>query len=168
MRIALHHDGSRGDADAFARDVEKIVRETIPIFGELPRFDGGTYTFLSDYLPWASGDGMEHRNSTVLSSPGALRNPAQRQGILGTVAHEFFHAWNMERIRSRAIEPFDFEDANVSGELWFGEGVTSYYDDLIVHRAGLQSLDDLLDSYAGLINAVTLSPGPAASARPRR
>ena len=130
-----------------------------PIFGELPRFDAGTYTFLSDYLPWASGDGMEHRNSTVLSSPGALRNPAQRQGILGTVAHEFFHAWNMERIRSRAIEPFDFEDANVSSELWFGEGFTSYFDELIVHRAGLQSLDDLLDSYAGLINAVTLSPG---------
>ena len=47
----------------------------------------------------------------------------------------------MERIRSKAIEPFDFEDANVSGELWFGEGVTSYYDDLIVHRAGLQSLE---------------------------
>ncbi len=159
LRVALHHDGSPGDADAFGRDVEKIVRETIPIFGELPRFDSGTYTFLSDYLPWASGDGMEHRNSTVLSSPGALRSPAQRQGIIGTVAHEFFHAWNMERIRSKAIEPFDFEEANVSGELWFGEGVTTYYDDLIVHRAGLQSLEDLLESYAALINAVTLSPG---------
>ncbi len=159
LRIALHHDGSRVDAEAFARDVEKIVRETIPIFGELPRFDGGTYTFLADYLPWASGDGMEHRNSTVLSSSGALRNPGQRQGILGTVAHEFFHAWNMERIRSRTIEPFDYEDANVSSDLWFGEGVTSYFDDLIVHRAGLQSLDDLLASYAGLINAVAQAPG---------
>jgi predicted metalloprotease with PDZ domain len=159
IRIALHHDGSQNDAEAYFRDVEKIVRETIPIFGELPRFDSGTYTFLADYLPWASGDGMEHRNSTVLSSPGALRNSGQRQGILGTVAHEFFHAWNMERIRSRAIEPFDYEDANVSNDLWFGEGVTSYFDDLIVHRAGLQSLDDLLASYAGLINAVVLSPG---------
>ena len=135
------------------------MRETIPIFGELPRFDAGTYTFLSDYLPWASGDGMEHRNSTVLSAPGALRNASQRQGILGTVAHEFFHAWNMERIRSRAIEPFDYEDANVSSDLWFGEGVTSYFDDLIVYRAGLQPLDDLLESYAGLINAVALAPG---------
>ena len=159
IRIALHHDGSQSEAEAYFRDVEKIVRETIPIFGELPRFDSGTYTFLSDYLPWASGDGMEHRNSTVLSSPGALRNPSQRQGILGTVAHEFFHTWNMERIRARAIEPFDFEDANVSNELWFGEGVTSYFDDLIVHRAGLQSLEDLLESYAGLINAVALAPG---------
>ncbi len=159
FRIALHHDGSDSDADAFARDVETIVRETIPIYGELPRFDGGTYTFLSDYLPWASGDGMEHRNSTVLSSNGALRNSAQRADILGTVAHEFFHAWNMERIRSRAIEPFNFDDANVSDELWFGEGVTSYYNNLITHRAGLDPLTDMLDSYAGLVNAVTQSPG---------
>ncbi len=159
FRIALHHDGSDSEADAFARDVEKIVRETMPIFGEFPRFDGGTYTFLSDYLPWASGDGMEHRNSTVLSSSGALRNPGQRRGILGTVAHEFFHAWNMERIRARAIEPFDFDDANMSGELWFGEGFTSYYDALITQRAGLTSVDDMLADYAGLVNAVTLSPG---------
>ena len=159
FRIALHHDGSDAEADALARDVEKIVRETMPIFGELPRFDGGTYTFLSDYLPWASGDGMEHRNSTVLSSPGGLRSPGQRAGIIGTVAHEFFHAWNMERIRSKAIEPFDFEDANMSGELWFGEGFTSYYDALITQRAGLTTLDDMLGDYAGLVNAVTLAPG---------
>ena len=159
FRVALHHDGTEAEADAFAKDVEKIVRETLPIFGEFPRYDGGTYTFLSDYLPWANGDGMEHRNSTVLSSPGALRVPAQRQGIIGTVAHEFFHSWNTERIRSRGVEPFDFADANSSSDLWFGEGVTSYYDALIVHRAGLQSLDDMLGDYASLINSVTLSPG---------
>ena len=70
FRIALHHDGTDADADQFARDVEKVVRESMRIFGELPRFDGGTYTFLADYLPWASGDGMEHRNSTVLTSSG--------------------------------------------------------------------------------------------------
>lgn len=159
FRIALHHDGTEAEADAFAKDVEKIVRETLPIFGEFPRYDGGTYTFLSDYLPWANGDGMEHRNSTVLTTTGALRVPAQRQGIIGTVAHEFFHSWNMERIRSRGIEPFNFDDANSSSDLWFGEGVTSYYDALIVHRAGLQSLEDMLDDYASLINQVTLSSG---------
>ena len=71
-----------------------------PIFGELPRFDNGTYTFLADYLPWASGDGMEHRNSTVLVGAGRAAQPGAAQGILGTVAHEFFHAWNMERIRA--------------------------------------------------------------------
>lgn len=161
FRIALHHDGSDADADAYARDTERIVRETAAIFGEFPQFENNTYTFIADYLPWAGGDGMEHRNSTILTSSGALRNPGQRQGILGTVAHEFVHAWNMERIRSGAIEPFDFEDADVSGELWFGEGFTSYYDVLITHRAGLTPLADTLAEFAGLVNAVTFSPGRA-------
>jgi predicted metalloprotease with PDZ domain len=159
FRIALHHDGSDAEADAFAKDVERIVREAAAIFGEFPQYENNTYTFLSDYLPWASGDGMEHRNSTVLTSAGALRNPAQRNGILGTVAHEFFHSWNMERIRSRALEPFNFEEADVSGELWFGEGFTSYFDDLLMRRTGLTPLPDTLASFAGTINAVTNSPG---------
>ena len=141
FRIALTHDGTEAEADAFAKDVERIVRETIPIFGELPDFETNTYTFLSTYLPWASGDGMEHRNSTSLTSSGALRNPSQRQGILGTVAHEFFHAWNMERIRSAGVEPFDFEEADMSDDLWLGEGFTNYFDGLIQRRAGLTSLD---------------------------
>ena len=158
FRIALHHDGTSAEAAAFAKDAERIVRETVAIFGEFPRFENNTYTFLSDYLPWASGDGMEHRNSTVLSNAGALRNPGHRSGILGTVAHEFFHAWNMERIRSRDLEPFNFEEADVSGELWLGEGFTSYYDDLITRRAGLRPLDQTLDSFAGTINAVTRTP----------
>ena len=159
FRVALHHDGTDADADAFARDVERIVRETVRVFGEFPQFENNTYTFLSDYLPWASGDGMEHRNSTVLTNPGALRNPAQRSGILSTVAHEFVHAWNMERIRARDLEPFNFEEADVSGELWFGEGFTSYYDDVITGRAGLTPLQATLDSFAAMINAVTLSTG---------
>jgi predicted metalloprotease with PDZ domain len=159
IRIALHHDGTDADADAFARDVETTVRQAISVFGELPRFDEGVYTFLADYLPWADGDGMEHRNSTVLSSRGALRNPGQRQGLLGTVSHEFFHAWNMERLRAGSIEPFDYEEANVSDELWFGEGFTSYFDGLILERAGLLPRDALLGDLAGMINAVTLGPG---------
>ncbi|MGE0862309.1 MAG: M61 family metallopeptidase [Vicinamibacterales bacterium] len=159
FRIALTHDGTDAEADAFARDVERIVRETIPIFGELPQFETNTYTFLSTYLPWASGDGMEHRNSTSLTSSGALRNPGQRQGILGTVSHEFFHAWNMERLRSAGVEPFDFENADMSDDLWLGEGFTSYFDSLILHRAGLLPLEALLGELAGSINAVTLGPG---------
>ena len=158
FRIALHHDGTEAEASAFAKDAERIVREAVAIFGEFPRFENDTYTFLADYLPWASGDGMEHRNSTVLSSSGALRNAGQRTGLLGTVAHEFFHAWNMERIRARDLEPFNFEEADVSGELWLGEGFTSYYDDLIMRRADLAPLTQTLSSFANTINEVTLSP----------
>ncbi len=159
IRVALTHDGTDAEADAFAKDVERIVRETIPIFGELPDFETNTYTFLSTYLPWASGDGMEHRNSTSLTSAGALRSPGQRQDILGTVAHEFFHAWNMERIRSAGVEPFDFEEADMSDDLWLGEGFTSYFDSLIQTRAGLTSLDAFAAELANVINTVTLSPG---------
>jgi predicted metalloprotease with PDZ domain len=159
FRIALTHDGTEAEADAFAKDVERIVRETIPIFGELPNFETNNYTFLSVYLPWASGDGMEHRNSTSLTSSGALRNPGQRQGILGTVAHEFFHAWNMERLRSSGVEPFDFEEADMSDDLWLGEGFTNYFDGLIQHRAGFSSIDGFAGELAGVINTVVLSPG---------
>jgi predicted metalloprotease with PDZ domain len=159
VRIALHHDGTDGEADAYARDVEKTVNEAMKIFGEFPKFDTGTYTFLADYLPWVDSDGMEHRNSTVVSGSGALRNPAQRQRFLGTVSHEFFHSWNMERLRSKGIEPFDFEEADVSDDLWFGEGFTNYFDGLILARARLQPLEGLLGDFAGIINTVTLSPG---------
>jgi predicted metalloprotease with PDZ domain len=65
----------------------------------------------------------------------------------------------MERIRSKAIEPFNFEEANVSGELWMGEGFTSYYDTLVMQRAGLTPIDQTLTSMAGTINAVVTSPG---------
>lgn len=159
IRIALHHDGTDADADAYTRDVERIVRESAKVFGEMPRFDTGTYTFLADYLPWVDGDGMEHRNSTVVSRRGALRNPDQRLGMLGTVSHEFFHAWNMERLRAKRIEPFDFEDANVSDELWFGEGFTNYYGGLILERANLMPLEMLLGGLAGVVNTVQFSPG---------
>ena len=159
FRIALTHDGTEAEADAFARDVERIVRESVPVFGELPDFETNTYTFLSVYLPWANGDGMEHRNSTSLTSSGALRNPGQRAGIIGTVAHEFIHAWNMERIRSAGVEPFDFEEADMSDDLWLGEGFTNYFDGLIQHRAGFTSLEGFAGELAGVINTVALSPG---------
>ena len=159
FRVALLHDGTDAEADAFARDVEATVREAINVFGELPAYDTNSYTFLSVYLPWASGDGMEHRNSTSLTGRNALRDPAGRQDILGTVSHEFFHCWNMERIRSKGIEPFDYEEADMSGELWLGEGFTNYYDDLILHRAGLESLDLLMADLAGMVNQVMVSPG---------
>jgi predicted metalloprotease with PDZ domain len=157
IRVALHHLGSEADAEEYVDGTRRIVQEMTAVFGELPRFDGGTYTFIADYLPWIDGDGMEHRNSTIVASRASLAQ-AGRQ-LLGTVAHEFFHAWNVERIRPASIEPFDFEDADMSGELWLAEGFTSYYGSLVMHRAGLTSREGLIASMAGLINAATSSPG---------
>ncbi|MGE0592391.1 MAG: M61 family metallopeptidase [Vicinamibacterales bacterium] len=157
FRLAVHHLGSEADMDALVADARRVVVETGGIFGEFPRFEGNTYTFIADYLPWASGDGMEHRNSTILTSASAIRS--NRGALVDTIAHEFVHAWNVERIRPRSLEPFDLERANVSGELWLAEGFTSYYGPLVQHRAGLTSLRELLDELAGTINAVVGAPG---------
>jgi predicted metalloprotease with PDZ domain len=159
IRLALHHNGTDREADELATDVAKLAREAGSIFGEFPSFDVGYYTILADYLPYAAGDGMEHRNSTVVSSAGALSNAFQREDILGTIAHEFFHSWNVERIRPRSLEPFNFEQANISGELWLAEGVTSYYQSLLMQRTGLTSLDGTVADFARTIDVVTRSPG---------
>lgn len=157
IRFAAHHTGTSDELDNFVKDVKKIVREHGRIFGELPDFEPRHYTFLADYLPYAQWDGMEHRNSTVLTSSGTIAS--NRTQLLETVSHEFFHAWSMERIRSAGVEPFDFEQADMSDDLWLGEGFTSYFDSLILHRAGLLPLDDFANELAGAINAVTFGPG---------
>ncbi len=159
FRIALHHTGSDADADALAADVQKVAREQGAVYGEFPDYEPGTYTFLLDYLPWVAGDGMEHRNSTVITSRLSTANATQRQAALGTISHELFHGWNVERIRPRSLEPFDFTQANMSSELWFAEGVTSYYGPLVIQRAGLSALDDTLHSFGFGIDAVVNGPG---------
>jgi predicted metalloprotease with PDZ domain len=156
FRLAVHHTGIDGELDAFTADVERVVREARHVFGEYPAFEGNTYTFIADYLPWAGGDGMEHRNSTIITSPSSIRS--NRLGLLDTVSHEFFHVWNVERIRPRALEPFNYEEANVSGELWLAEGFTSYYGPLILLRAGLVQLSDFVAEIASLVNDVRTSP----------
>src|SRR4029079_8708675 len=89
------------------------VRQEGAIYREFPRYESGSYTFLADYLPFASDDGMEHRNSSVVTSRSSIASGRLR--LLDGIAHEFFHSWNVERIRPRSLEPFDFEDANMSG-----------------------------------------------------
>ncbi len=100
---------------------------------------------------------MEHRNSTIVTSTRSLADGADRN--IGTVSHEFFHCWNVERIRPQSLEPFNFEDANMSGELWFAEGFTSYYDDLTLTRAGLIAQEDYIKGLTGTFNYVWNSPG---------
>ncbi|HET9361217.1 MAG TPA: PDZ domain-containing protein [Vicinamibacterales bacterium] len=157
FRLAVHHTGTDADIDGLARDVETITREARHIFREYPAFEGNTYTFIADYVPWAINDGMEHRNSTVLTSPSTIRGA--RLELLDTIAHEFFHAWNVERIRPKSLEPFNFEDANISGELWLAEGFNSYYAPLIMKRTGLTTLRDFVLEMGRVIDTVVTSPG---------
>jgi predicted metalloprotease with PDZ domain len=156
FRFSLHHTGTAAELDGFVKDVEKIVRQEGAIYGEYPEYEPGHYTFLADYLPYANGDGMEHRNSTVMTAAGSIA--ASRDELLDTVAHEFFHCWNVERIRPKGLEPFDFDRANLSGELWLAEGFTQYYGPLALQRAGLDDLASTARTLAGLIESVS-APG---------
>lgn len=157
IRLVVHHDGTDAQVDRFAKMARRIVEEEKAVYGELAPYDHGTYTFLADYLPWDFGDGMEHRNSTIIVSTRPLATGAVRN--LGTLAHEFFHSWNMERIRDRAIEPFDFTRADMSSLLWFGEGFTQYYGVLVMERAGFTDRSDYLARMARTLDYVLDSPG---------
>ncbi len=157
MRLDLHFLGNENQATEFANMVKRVVNEEKGVFGELPSYDYGTYTFIADYLPWAHRDGMEHRNSTVLTSPLPLNTNMITD--LGAAAHEFFHSWNMERLRAQSIEPFDFTRANMSKELWFGEGFTSYYDKLILRRSGYLNNTAWAHAMGNYLNTVINAPG---------
>lgn len=157
IRLVLHHEGTEEELDKYADWTRKIVEEQKAVFGELPDFDYDQYTFLVSYLPEASGDGMEHRNSTIVTSSRPLATSAKDN--IGTIAHEFFHAWNVERIRPASLEPFNFSGTNMSGELWFAEGFTSYYTDLTLARAGIITTEEYLQNLSGLMNYVMLYPG---------
>ncbi|HEX8393158.1 MAG TPA: PDZ domain-containing protein [Longimicrobium sp.] len=157
MRMAMHHLGTDEELDRYVEKVKKVVAEEIALWGEPAGYDFGTYTFLADYLPWAAGDGMEHRNSTIITAPASLAQA--EMGLLGTVSHEYFHSWNVERLRPRSLEPFSFSEANMSGELWFAEGFTSYYDALFIRRAGLTDDAEYASEAGGIANAVTNAQG---------
>ncbi|WBL22628.1 M61 family metallopeptidase [Zunongwangia sp. HRR-M8] len=157
IRFVLHDPSSDELFEEYFQKVKKIVEQEMNVYGELPNFDYGEYTFLACYMPNVSGDGMEHRNSTILTDTETLANGGM-EGNIGTVSHEFFHAWNVERIRPKSLEPFDFTKANMSGALWFAEGFTSYYTNLILCRAGIISAEDYINGLNGSFNYVWTSP----------
>jgi predicted metalloprotease with PDZ domain len=158
IRMAVHHLGTEAQIDSFQTLVQRIVAEEAAVFGEFPKYDTGFYVFEVDYLPWVFGDGMEHRNSTTVTGTRPLTGVGIAANT-GTIAHEFFHSWNMERIRAQAIEPFVFDRANMSSELWFGEGFTSYYDALIRTRAGIYTIEDFAADEGGNLSLVLNAPG---------
>jgi predicted metalloprotease with PDZ domain len=135
------------------------VAEQMAVFRDHPGFDHGSYTFIADYRPGVNGDGMEHRNSTIVTTSRNIADHAARMAVLGTISHEFFHAWNMERLRAKALEPFDFERDNMSDELWLGEGFGNYYGPLTIRRAGLSTDQEFLSDLGGEVLGVIRAEG---------
>ncbi|PKV50730.1 putative metalloprotease with PDZ domain [Aquimarina sp. MAR_2010_214] len=157
IKMALQHNGTDQEANVFFDQVKKIVEEEKKVFGDYPSFENNEYTFLACFMPQVSRDGMEHRNSTVITNPKSIANGGMKDNI-STFAHEFFHAWNVERIRPLALEPFDFDKANLCDELWFAEGVTSYYTNLSLCRSGIISQEEYITRLTKTYNEVWNSP----------
>jgi predicted metalloprotease with PDZ domain len=160
INLTIHSDDSQPVVDNFGKMVQKMVLEEKAVFGELPTYDYGEYTFLDDVYPTTSGDGMEHRNSTCIVQP-ANKVEGNEVPLLSTFSHEYFHSWNVKRIRPKSLEPFNFEHANMSSELWFAEGFTQYYGELLLERSGFHTVDEYTRTISGLINAVLNTPGAA-------
>ena len=158
IRMALHTPASDKEVDEYFGKVMAIVKAQRDIYSELPKFDYDEYTFLTCCFPISSGARMELRNSTYVVSSKPLDRPLGETSI-GTISHEFFHAWNVERIRPASLEPFDFEEANMSGELWFAEGFTSYYTGLTLARADIRTDKQYVEGLDGGLNYVINSPG---------
>jgi len=127
----------------------------------MPPPDFGHYTFLFHFAPDISeGDGMEHLNSTEIIIGNELSDEGVREA-LETAAHEFFHVWNVKRLRPAALGPFDYTREDYTPSLWFAEGVTSYYSYVHLLRSGIWSRQDLLNRLAGEVRDLDRDPGRA-------
>jgi predicted metalloprotease with PDZ domain len=150
-RIVFEGEGNY-DMQKTAADIKKIVEEAYKMFGELPYKD---YLFIVNLR---GGGGLEHLNSTALQF-NRLDFTTRYGSFLTLVAHEFFHAWNVKRIRPDALGPFDYENENYTKLLWVAEGATAYYENVLVRRAGLMTDKKFLETYATTFQALQNRPG---------
>jgi predicted metalloprotease with PDZ domain len=169
-RIVIDGEGNY-DPERVRRDVQKIVETEVELMGgEVPYHD---YTFI---LHLRGGGGLEHLNSTALgysrfgfrvgggdratsAAPNATAALGEYRGFLSLVSHEFFHLWNVKRIRPDALGPFDYTQENYTKMLWVAEGITDYYADVVLRRAGLISEGDYLSAQARAMQALQNTPG---------
>ncbi|MFL6228675.1 MAG: M61 family metallopeptidase [Pyrinomonadaceae bacterium] len=155
-RIVIDGEGNY-DPEHVRRDVQKIVETEAGLIGEIPYHD---YTFLLILDPTRGGGGTEHLNSTALTFRRfGFRPESGYRDFLTLVSHEFFHLWNVKRIRPDALGPFDYTRENYTRLLWVAEGVTSYYENLFLRRAGLLTDREYLDTLARSIRNAQNTPG---------
>lgn len=137
-------------------DIQKIIEVEADLFGGLP-YD--CYLFLLHLSNLSSG-GLEHKFGCVLNYPRfGFRAKDKYDRFLQLVAHEFFHLWNVKRIRPKALEVFDYDRENYTSSLWFSEGTTSYYDLVIPFRAGIYDARGFLQGLAKEITRLLGTPG---------
>jgi predicted metalloprotease with PDZ domain len=148
-------EGGVFDGARAAKDLETIVKEDRRLWGFLP-YD--RYVFFN--MITESGGGLEHKNSTLLmTNRWTTRTRRAYLSWLELASHEYFHAWNVKRLRPAELGPFNYEDENITRSLWIAEGFTDYYAELQVHRAGLSTRDEYLEGLSNAIEALQTTPG---------
>lgn len=150
------YGGGNYDKERLKVDMAKIVEQGTAIYGENPNKH---YTFIVHNYE-RGGGGLEHLNSTVL---GASRNQYANErgynGFLDLVAHEYYHLWNVKRLRPVALGPFDYDNEVYTTNLWIAEGFTAYYENKLTHRAGFNDQLTFVNKLAGAVAAVENTPG---------
>jgi predicted metalloprotease with PDZ domain len=156
--VVVHSLGDEANKRALlVRDIEKVVRAETAMWGR-PEFN--QYTFLLHFAADDhSGDGMEHLTSTQIIEPGALADPGMYDDTLDAVAHEFFHLWNVKRLRPFELGPWDFTRPVSTHGLWVAEGFTNYYGHLMLRRAGIWDDTRFLRREAQTITGIERAPG---------
>jgi len=138
-------------------DVKDIVDSCLAIFGKLPYKD---YTFLMKVLPQTGSGGVEHLNSTRITvGENDFVNQTPYRRFLFVAAHEYFHLWNVKRIRPAVLGPFDYAREVNTHSLWVAEGLTSYYANLLLLRTGVFTERDYIDNAGLTIDALQHAPG---------
>ncbi|MEO6529130.1 MAG: hypothetical protein ABIP93_21100 [Gemmatimonadaceae bacterium] len=156
-RTMLHHNGPPPDAarQRFVRDVQKIVRYENSVFGAPPLEQ---YTFLFN-IGYQGGDGMEHLYSTEIINSRPFADSLEVLPGLTTAAHEYFHVWNVKRVRPAALGPFDYTREQYQPSLWVAEGWTQYYGLAAIGRAGIVGREQFYATMANLVQANLTAPG---------
>jgi predicted metalloprotease with PDZ domain len=156
-RTMVHHNGPAPDGvrGRFVRDVEKVVRYENSVFAPPPL---ERYTFLFN-IGYAGGDGMEHLYSTQIIDSRAWADSFTVLPGLGTAAHEYFHVWNVKRVRPMALGPFDYTREQYQPSLWVAEGWTQYYGLGALHRGGVTDREQFYRTMANLIRQNLTAPG---------
>lgn len=157
IRVAVHSYADQdNDLSRLVDGLKKIVRSEMAM---MPEPDLRDYTFIFHFAPGISqGDGMEHLNSSQIIIQGELSGTGLAEA-LETAAHEFFHLWNVKRLRPAGLGPFDYTREQYTRSLWFAEGVTAYYAYLHLLRSGVWSRQQFLEHLAEEIRGLELEPG---------
>lgn len=137
------------DYNTFKSDLSKVCSTMYNIIGAHPC---KSYLFIVHHVE-EGGGGLEHANSCVVQIPRFNYSSSDKyKSFLGLCAHEYFHLWNVKRIRPAALGPFDYSKENHTNLLWVAEGITSYYDELAMYRAGYMTQEEYLKTLTGSLN----------------